>query len=60
MPIGPKAHENEALKNHVMAFDFGDDNQQAVWRDGLFIIFSNTHRAATQEEPDTVAFTLPN
>jgi hypothetical protein len=31
-----------------------------VWRDGLFIIFTNTHRAASQGDPDTVAFTLPN
>lgn len=60
MPIGPKAHENVALKDHVMAFNFSGDNQQAVWRDGLFIIFSNTHRTATQGEPDTVAFTLPS
>ena len=60
MPIGPKAHENEALSDYVMAFNFSGDNHQAVWRDGLFIIFSNTHRTATQGEPDTVAFTLPS
>jgi hypothetical protein len=27
-----------------------------VWRDGLFIVFSNTHRTASQGDADTVAF----
>jgi hypothetical protein len=58
MPIGPKAHENEAMDNHVMAFNFDGDNHSAVWRDGLFLIFSNTHRTSTQGKPDTVAFSL--
>jgi outer membrane protein assembly factor BamB len=30
MPIGPKAHENEQIRSHVMAPRFGGDNHQAM------------------------------
>jgi outer membrane protein assembly factor BamB len=59
MAIGPNAHDDRKLIDHLIEYHFGGDSNQAVWRDGLFIVFSNTHRTATQGEPDTVAFALP-
>ncbi|CAM3361292.1 PQQ-binding-like beta-propeller repeat protein [Kibdelosporangium persicum] len=59
MAIGPKAHADDKLNKHVRTFGFGADNHQAVWRDGLFVMFKTTHRAASQGDPDTVAFALP-
>jgi outer membrane protein assembly factor BamB len=60
LPIGPKAHENDKLNDHVRSFTFRGDNQLAIWRDGLFIIFKGVHREATTGEADTVAFALPD
>lgn len=59
LPIGQKAHENDDLTDHIREYHFGGDNHQAVWRDGLFIVFSNAHRTATKGNLDTVAFALP-
>jgi outer membrane protein assembly factor BamB len=56
LAIGPNAHEDDALFDHLIEYNFGGDNHQAVWRDGLFIVFSNTHRTASQGDADTVAF----
>jgi outer membrane protein assembly factor BamB len=59
LPIGPDAHADEALFNHVRAFRFGVDSHQAVLREGLFIIFRTTFRPANQGDVETVAFALP-
>lgn len=59
MPIGPKAHGDADLKTQIRAFRFGGDNHQAVWQDGLFLIFSTTHRTASRGDVETVAFALP-
>ncbi|MFD1149022.1 hypothetical protein [Saccharothrix hoggarensis] len=58
LPIGPKAHDDDGLTQHVRAFGFGGDNHQAVWRDGLFIVFTTTHRAASRGKVDMVAFAV--
>ncbi|MCT2586758.1 PQQ-like beta-propeller repeat protein [Actinophytocola gossypii] len=58
VPIGQQAHEDDDLFQAVRAFSFGGDNHRAVLRDGLFIVFSATHRTATMGDVDIVAFAL--
>lgn len=58
LPIGPKAHDTDGLNKHVRTFSLGGDNHDAIWRDGLFIMFKTVHRVSTEGEADTVAFTL--
>jgi hypothetical protein len=38
----------------------GGDNQLAIWRDGVLIIFKGVHRDSATGEADTVAFALPD
>ncbi|HEX2132544.1 MAG TPA: PQQ-binding-like beta-propeller repeat protein [Actinophytocola sp.] len=59
LPIGPAAHEDDDLRELLRTGRFGGENEQAVWRDGLFIMFGMIHRTATTGDVETVAFTLP-
>lgn len=59
LPIDQKAHENDELIDHLRSTAFRGDNQLAIWRDGLLIIFRAVHRDSTTGEADTVAFALP-
>jgi hypothetical protein len=58
MPIGPKAHGDDRLFDHLIAPGFDGTENGAVWHDGMFVIFTTTHRPAAKGEPDTVAFTM--
>lgn len=58
MALGPRVHEQDSLMSHRRAFYFGGDNHQAIYRDGLFIMFSITHRTDSQDKADTVAFAV--
>jgi outer membrane protein assembly factor BamB len=60
LPIGPKAHEDDKLNDHLRSSAFRGDNQLAIWRDDLLIIFKAVHRDSTTGEADTVAFALPD
>lgn len=58
LPIGPRAGGDDSLMSFRRAFYFGGDNHQAVYREGLFVMFSITHRDDSVGDPDTVAFAL--
>jgi outer membrane protein assembly factor BamB len=58
LPLGPKAHENVAVRDHRREANFGGDNHRGIYRDGLFVIFSVTHREESKDSVDAVAFSL--
>ncbi|GAB3444072.1 hypothetical protein GCM10027436_31930 [Actinophytocola sediminis] len=58
MPLGPKTHDDDSLNEHIRSLSFNVDRYRAEYLDGMYLVFSITHRTDSQGDVDIAAFRI--